>query len=460
VLYAVASREVSEALVECHEEAVRGALGFLEDEAVFVRRGKGGARFEHAGGLIAAAYRHRMSRSLDPQLHTYVVAANLARGVDGRFTALHHPSIYRAARTAGYLYQAHLRAAVRDRLGLEWGPVVKGAAELQDVPVEGLRVFSQRRAEVQAAVDQREAELGRSLSRAERSTFGAIATRDRKQYGIDTHTWREEVTAQAAEHGLDRELVERVIANGIEWLSGNEIEVAAEAAHGGPVGAEGALGDELAKPSGLTEYANTFDQGSVLREFAAAADQGARVDAVRGKTDRFLARDDVLETGRDRYTTASLVECERALIDIATSGAGSGVGVLDGDGVAATLSRSERHLNAGQDAAVRQVTRSGNGVDVIEALAGTGKTYTAGVLCEVYERAGYTVIGVAPSARAARELADQAGIAARTLDSRLLGIEHGHDLPARAVVIFDEAGWRQQGRASGCSRMPQAVGRR
>jgi conjugative relaxase-like TrwC/TraI family protein len=162
VLFAVASPEVSGALVECHEGAVRAALGYLEDEAVFVRRGKGGARFEHAGGLIAAAYRHRMSRSLDPQLHTHVVAANLARGADGRFTALHHPSIYRAARTAGYLYQAHLRAAVRDRLGLDWGPVVKGAAELQDVPVDVLRVFSQR----QAAVEQRETQLGRSLSRA------------------------------------------------------------------------------------------------------------------------------------------------------------------------------------------------------------------------------------------------------------------------------------------------------
>jgi conjugative relaxase-like TrwC/TraI family protein len=439
VLFAVAP-EISETLVECHEEAVRAALGFLEDEAVFVRRGKGGARFEHAGGLIAAAYRHRMSRSLDPQLHTHVVAANLARGADGRFTALHHPSIYRAARTAGYLYQAHLRAAVRDRLGLEWGPVIKGAAELQDVPVEVLRVFSQRRAEVQAAVEQREAELGRSLSRAERSMFGAIATRDRKEYGIDTHTWREEIAARAVEQGLDRELVGRLMVNATERLGGNEIKFDGETAQAGRLAAEAALGDDLAGPNGLTEYANTFDQCSVLRKFAAAAEQGARIATVRDKTDRFLARDDVLATGRGTYTTAGLVECERALVDTATSGAGSGVGALDGGAVAATLSRSERHLNAGQEAAVRHITTSGNGADVIEALAGTGKTYTAGVLREVYEQSGYTVIGVAPSARAARELAEQAGIPSRTLDSRLLGIDTGRDLPARAVVIFDEAG--------------------
>ena len=55
---------------------------------------------------------------------------------------------------------------------------------------------------------------------------------------------------------------------------------------------------------------------------------------------------------------------------------------------------------------MRAVAGSGNGVEVVQALAGTGKTYTAGVLREVYERAGYTAIGVAPtgprSARAER----------------------------------------------------------
>jgi len=190
----------------------------------------------------------------------------------------------------------------------------------------------------------------------------------------------------------------------------------------------------------LTEYANTFDQGCVLREFAAAAEQGVGVASVRDKTDRFLARDDVLATGRATFTTAGLVECERALINTATSRAGSGVGVVDARAIEVTLGRSERRLNAGQDSAVRQVTSSGNGVDVIEALAGTGKTYTAGVLREVYEDAGYTVIGVAPSARAARELTDQARIPSRTLESRLVGIAHGHDLSDRAVVLFDEAG--------------------
>jgi ATP-dependent exoDNAse (exonuclease V) alpha subunit len=50
------------------------------------------------------------------------------------------------------------------------------------------------------------------------------------------------------------------------------------------------------------------------------------------------------------------------------------------------------------------------------------------------------VIGVAPTGRAVRELSEQAGIASRTLDSRVLAINEGYELPPGSVVVFDEAG--------------------
>ena len=440
VLFAVAPAEVSAALIGCHEEAVRAALGYLEDTAVIVRRGHAGEHHEPGAGFVAAAYRHRMSRALDPQLHTHVVAANLTRGPDERYTALHAAPLYRAAQTAGYLYQAHLRTAVHERLGLEWGPVHKGAAELRELPIEVLRTFSQRRAQVVAAVAVKEAELGRPLTKAERATWGAIATRDRKQYGVDTHTWREEITARAAEHGLDRERVDRISGRGQARLELGELAGEGELEHAGERVGEGELAELLAGPAGLTERANTFDEPAVLREFAAAASQGARVDTVRGLGQRFAAREDVLATTRGTLTSADLVEHERALIELATGRASSGVAQLDESTVAAAIAAADRQLNAGQADAVRAVATSGNGVDVIEALAGTGKTYTAGVLRELYEQAGHTVLGVAPSGRAARELTDQAGITSRTLDSQLLAIDGGRPLPERSVLIIDEAG--------------------
>jgi conjugative relaxase-like TrwC/TraI family protein len=118
VLFAVGDPGLAGTLVEAHEAAVDAALGYVEREACRVRRGRGGVRREVGEGLVAAAYRHRMSRAEDPQLHTHVVAANMARGADGRWTALDGTAIYRHAKAAGFLYQAHLRAAVRERFAV------------------------------------------------------------------------------------------------------------------------------------------------------------------------------------------------------------------------------------------------------------------------------------------------------------------------------------------------------
>jgi conjugative relaxase-like TrwC/TraI family protein len=429
VLFAVAPERISGGLVACHEEAVRGALGYLEDEAVMVRRGHGGERVERAGGLIAAAYRHRMSRALDPQLHTHVVAANLARGSDGRFTALHGSPLYRAAKTAGFLYQAHLRALVTERLGLEWGGVHKGAAELTGVQRPMLEEFSKRRREM-----RREALAGGiGLGSKAAAESAALATRERKQYGIETHTWREEVRARAGELGLGKDELADLIDAGRQRLTGGHVER-------GEVDEPG-LGDHLAGAEGLTERSNTFDERAVIQEFAAAASQGALVGEVRGQAQRFAERADVLATSRGEMTTAELVACERRLIAAAVGRAGEGSGIVDPVHAERAIAAADRPLTAEQAAAVRAVTSTGHGVSVIQALAGTGKTYTAGVLRQAYESAGHQVLGVAPTGRAARELTEEAGVPARTLDRMLLDLEQlGDELPPGCVLILDEAG--------------------
>jgi conjugative relaxase-like TrwC/TraI family protein len=166
VLFAVGEPALAQALVEAHESAVEAAVGYLEREACHVRRGRGGVRREVGEGFVAASYRHRMSRAEDPQLHTHVVAANLARGADGRWTALDATPIYQHAKAAGFLYQAHLRAAVGERLPwVRWGPVRNGMAEIEQVGSAVLREFSTRRRQIV----EREAQAGRGGDRGRRS---------------------------------------------------------------------------------------------------------------------------------------------------------------------------------------------------------------------------------------------------------------------------------------------------
>jgi conjugative relaxase-like TrwC/TraI family protein len=289
VLFAVASPGVSAALIASHEEAVRASLGYLEEIAVMVRRGHSGEHRQVGAGLVAVAYRHRMSRALDPQLHTHVVSANLTRGPDGRYTALHAAPLYRAAKTAGYLYQAHLRAGVRDVLGLEWGLVRKGTGELRELPSGVLRVFSQLHAHVEPVVAEKEAERGRRLSRAERARWAAIATRLRKQDAIDAETWHKEIAARASGHGLDREFVERIVNEGAGRRERGDLAGDGELELAGVGVGEGEFAALLARAGGLHKCAGTLDEATVLRAFAAAAAQGARIESVRSQAIRFAA---------------------------------------------------------------------------------------------------------------------------------------------------------------------------
>ena len=270
---------------------------------------------------------------------------------------------------------------------------------------------------------QREAERGGiGLGSKSAAEHAALATRERKQYGLETHTWREEVRARAGEQGLDTDRILEILRAGRERL-----------AHGlarrGGVD-EQALGARLTGAGGLTERSNTFDERAVLQEFAAVAGAGALVDEVRGQAERFAERPDVIATRDGEMTTAELVAVERRLIEAAVGRAGEGAGILDPSLAERAITAADRPLTAEQAAAVRAVTGSGHGVSVIQALAGTGKTYTAGVLRQVYESAGYTVLGVAPTGRAVRELTEEAGIPTRTLDRLLLDIERlGDELP-------------------------------
>src|SRR6266511_1929017 len=134
LLYGLGGFEVAGQVRAAHERAIAEALDYLERHAALVSRGHARARQEHADGLVAAAYQHRTSRAGDPLLHTHVLVANLAQGADGRWTALYGQPLYWHAKTAGYLYQAVLRAELTRRLGVAWGPVRNGVAGLLASP--------------------------------------------------------------------------------------------------------------------------------------------------------------------------------------------------------------------------------------------------------------------------------------------------------------------------------------
>lgn len=432
VLAAIADQPIRRELLEAHDAAVEAAFEYVQNEAARVRRGKGGLRVEQARGLVAASYRHRMSRAQDPHLHTHMVTAAIAPGEDGRWTSLDARPLYRTAKAGGTIYQAHLRAEITDRLGLTWREPVQGLAELEAVSQAVLDEFSRRRQDLRKAALEQGLKLD-ELTIKQREVL-ALATRDRKQT-VNERLWRDDVRARAAEHGLDLHAMDEMFAD--------RPDVAVPGAVAQDV-VDDAL-DGLAGPAGVTQMANAFERPDAIIGVAAYRREGMRGPQVLAATEQLLSRGDVfdVEGGNEldrRWTTAELVSAEQRLIAGAVGRAGEGCAQLDVAGVGRIVERSGRLPNEQQLAAISAVTTSGNGVDVVEARAGTGKTkYFAHLVREAYQAYGYQVIGAAPTGAAARTLTDEAGIKSWTIHAMLYEIER-FGLSAGTVVLLDEAG--------------------
>jgi conjugative relaxase-like TrwC/TraI family protein len=413
LLFAFGDLEIRRAVVGAHESAVRAALDYLEREACSVRRGHAGVHRLGADGFVAAAFRHRTSRAGDPQLHTHVVVANMTRGEDGKWSALHTYSLYDSARTAGYLYQAHLRHEIGRSLGIRWRPVVSGCAEMADIPAPVLQAFSERRNDIKQNMAERGAT---SRHGAEMAT---LTTRLPKESEPDMasllHEWERRAVQLGFNPATVHALIGRAVRPGLGRVNDGEIV------------------------DSLTMETSTFDRPAVLRALAERAPNGATIADVEAHTDALLAHERVVRLDDDVFTTRHMLHLEAAIVETAQRRLGAGLGIADPALVDEEL---HRRIRLGDDQAhmVRQLTGSGNGVDLVLGVAGAGKTSALDCARALWEASGYPIIGVTVAAHAAIELETRSGIPSSTVDALLHALDRPDlGVPSRAVIVVDEA---------------------
>jgi conjugative relaxase-like TrwC/TraI family protein len=448
LLFALGEPEASNEVRNAHDAVVAAALEVLEAEAARCRRGRGGTQRYDAEGFVAAAFRHRTSRAGDPHLHTHVLAANLVFAPhDGRWSALDARGLYGWAKTVGYLFEAQLRAELTRRLGVEWSAVTNGIAEIDGIPKEVLRAFSQRRKEIEMHMVER----GETGARA--AQIATYATRKAKDVEVAAESLFPEWRARAEEIGLDAGCLSDVLGRH------NPVRAARPRL---PDAAT--LFSRLASPRGLTEKSASFGRREVLQAICQAMPQGADIGEVIGLADAFFASRHAVPLGRQsglrssdvirrgdgavvatrvdeqRWTTPEMLATERRLIDAALDRREDGVGVTSREAVTTAI-KARPSLSEEQIRMVRTVTGSGAGVEVVEGVAGSGKTHALGAARHAWQTSGYEVIGCALAARAAAELEQGSAIPSTTLDRllRRLDTRDAAGLDAHTVVVVDEA---------------------
>jgi Ti-type conjugative transfer relaxase TraA len=438
-------KEASNEVVNAHDVAVAGALGYLERHASGARRGKGGKHSIASKGLIGAAFRHRTSRAGDPLLHTHVLVANMIQGSDGKWGALDAKHLYRHAKTAGFLYQSKLRKELTRRLGVEWTQVRKGTADIQGIDREVIQAFSKRRAEVKAVLTERS-----EPTRREREV-AALTTRQAKDYSVSPQRllpqWRE----RADELGLTESVLERTL----ERVADRPVSLAEV----------DSIGRSLAAPEGLTQQQSSFTRRDAIQGFCSLLPNGADVDEVEAMVDSFLASELVIPLSAREggvthaaskrvaegrisssmaegvYSTAEMLAVERDVIERALERRLAGAGIAEASAVQSALDGRPTLYND-QKAMVARLTTSGLGVEVVVGKAGAGKTFALDAAREAWEMSGRQVIGCALAARAAQELQNGSGIQSYTIEGLLTDLDHPErgSLPSDSVLVVDEAG--------------------
>ena len=466
VIFGLGDALVQHAVVEGCEAALADTPAWLEREACFVRRGTNKAENRKAwgeqwgthrmiaSGFVAASFRHRTSRAGDPHLHWHVLAANLAQGIDGRWSALDGAALYTAKRTAGVVFQTALRRELSGRLGVEWGPMHNDSAEVAGIPCRVLREFSQRSTQIAEWLD------ASGLSGPAATDAAILATRARKQNPGDFALVEAEWRARADILGWGPAELEQLLAGSPSGVGTPGYVVDDFTWFGGEqhTGLRVVDFDEWLAwllDTRLTANNGTFTRFERTKAVAAALPGSRSIEMVEAAVHQALASAQIVAIGDhsahgpaisaptrmvpdDRalhYTTRSLLAIEERLLHQLRCGVGDGDGVLDQNLVEATILSSK--LGPDQTAAVRDLTASGVRVAVMVGRAGTGKTHTLATVRTVYAAAGYSVVGLAPSARAARELESGSGIVSSTIARHLV---EQRDVDATTLVVVDEAG--------------------
>ncbi|MGW5922134.1 MobF family relaxase [Nocardia fluminea] len=473
-LWALAPPPLSEQIEAAHQHAVRDALGWIEDNALFTRLGRNGVRQVDVEGIVAASFTHRDSRAGDPDLHTHVLIANRVRTGDELWRTVDAAVVYEALVTASEIYDSRVEHHLETSIGVRFETRPdrdvhqKLVREIIGVPVELIHAWSKRRSAITERLDTltaafhtafgREPSPGEVYQLAERAT---LETRSSKHLPVShaeqRDRWEREACALFASATAGEDIVTRSLS---------PPRIARDLVDDGFI-------DQVAQVAveQVTEKRSTWKafnlraeverqlRGRIVPERWAEVTERVVTAALsapsvhaRGDPDlteqpglRVVAtyarrRDGTsvhVRANSQIYTTTTALAVEAELIELSL---GVGARTVADNTVAAAITEyntthPDQQLNAGQNAVVLTFATSGMRVHTANAPAGTGKTTAMKVLTTAWNNSGGSVLGMAPTAAAAAVLGASIGARAETVDKLLDVLARHSPSPDNALLV-------------------------
>ena len=443
VMWAMAGQEARAAIEEVLAKAASEVIAWAEGHVFRTRTGADGARQEPVRGVVASSWLHYESRLGDPQLHHHCVVLNRAQArSDGAWRTLDSRALHPWVVALSERHAGVVEDLMTERFGVAWAETRAIAGRVSKREIEGVAAdlvaeFSRRTMAIEEAMAKKaseaEAARGRPLTSQELGVVHRAAWRETRPK--KAHRPLSEMTAEWADRARP-------------WVGDEPMSWAASLAGRSDLPAlrsddlTDAMLSDLARAALLarSERSSVFTQANLYADVERERHGVLFVPGERAKVseratglalgmavklsppelshvpDRLRAPDGTSQFAPAtswQYTTAELLEAEARLLEAGRDT--SGPAVTYGT-VARVCDRPlpGRAYKMGQDqaVAVEQIATSGRVCDCLVGPAGTGKTVAlCGLLAAWEEEHGPgSVKGLAPSAAAAANLAEELGI--------------------------------------------------
>jgi conjugative relaxase-like TrwC/TraI family protein len=392
-----------------HAEAVKMALGELEQFASTRLRSRSRNSDRRTGNFVAALFQHETSRALDPHLHTHCIIFNATYDeAESRWKALQNYEMLGAQKYAENIYYHELARSLR-AFGYTVVNKRRGDFEIAEVAPEICNRFSKRHREIDEKTRAFLAARPEKRLGNEKDIREHIAHKERARKNHDASSgklrkfWRDQLSDEELDslHPKSRtreDSCELSAAEAVTWAERHLFERrsvvrehelwrhALEAARGGAVSLE-----------------------TIKQETASRAYLRAETDKVAHR--EVLAREwEIVQAARD------------------------GIGVHGP--LSPQLAADENDLTHEQSRALNVILWSTNFITLFRGGAGTGKSFVLKRVQQALDRIGHTSVVVAPQRQQVIDLNRDGLTTTQTVAECL----ERQDLPDRAVVVADEAG--------------------
>lgn len=408
--------------------------------------------------LALVEVRHLRNRLDEPHLHSHVLWWRDGLDADGKRRALHSPWLYRNHEPARQIALAVARRELylADPEHVRFVRDLNGNLQLAGVPDALLAAVSRRDEAVRQDTARRLGALSPDEARAERPGLfwrmrqrAVVATRSRKRF-LTPDELRSHWDSIAPEDKVA--MLWPSIEEAAQWLTVDDIiadldrfaqqvrselamkptftredltaAVARSATYGLPP-------DPLVIDRLVDSVADHLDIRLVAPELDPASEFVEAIPALAS------SRNPILTKLRDRFALPEILDAEQRVL--AWFDAPTSLPAIPQDVLARTLAKHS-WLSDEQRRAVEVAALGTRTATLIRGRAGAGKTAAMQVLAEAARLAGFDVIAIGYTGRAAVEL-KRAGVgAASTIDSWLMRYRMGSQTISRpTIVLIDEA---------------------